>query len=352
MATKIAALPKAAIQQNNKPVQIKKKAAPAKPSWSHFTDNQKNQDSAETPLPATSTPPENPEPVKTVLPPAPVKQRPAGLMPALTTSEVFKSKVAKPTTTVNPVPNTLKEANPKPPEIKLVGDKKKNNFAGLRKFLTYSGIAAVIVIAVTSGAGLVWWLFSNSSQAPTVDLAKEETQPVQQDLVAYGQNIRILLPLQKKELWQDILSNRESSGSGLVLILLMKNDSTPATTSEILDTINWPSNSAFLKNIEEVNFGLYSGTPFMVMKTTNFDAVFGGLLSSEPTLPEDLDLFISSSTEALASKFTDELIQNHDIRVLKNESGRDALVYGFVNSSNIIITSNRETFSEVATQVR
>ena len=185
-----------------------------------------------------------------------------------------------------------------------------------------------------------------------MNLVEENIQSVQPELVTYEQNVPITLPLRKEELWQDILNTKTSSSSGLVLLLLLNDDNTPATTSEILEKINWPSNSAFLKNIEEVNFGLYNGVPFMVIKTTNFDTVFGGLLASESTLSEDLSLFISSSTDKLSINFIDELIQNHDIRVLKSESGRDALVYGFVNRNTIVITSDRETFSEVANQIR
>lgn len=353
LATKFATLPKTEITQNDKPVQIKKKAAPAKPSWSHFTDTQKKQELEEASTPTTPTPPKTPEPIKTVLPPAPaVKQNSAGLMPAFKEPEVSKPIPTTPINTQSTTPPPVAAPAVSTPEIKVVGDKKKVSFAGLGKFLTYSGIAAVIVIAVTSGVGLVWWLFSNTSQTPTINLAEESVLPVRQDLVTYEQNVPTTLPLRKEELWQNIMNTESRSGSGLVLILLTNNNNTPATAAEILDTINWPSNSAFLKNIEEVNFGLYRNMPFMVMKTTNFDAVFGGLLSSEPTLTEDLDLFISSSTEALATNFTDELIQNHDIRVLKSSSGSDVLVYGFVNRSTIVITSNRETFSEVANQVR
>lgn len=353
LTTKFAALPKTKVPQNDKPVQIKKKVAPAKPSWSHFTGAEKESDlKEEAPLPTINTPPKTPEPIKTVLPSAPIKQNSAGLMPALTTPEVFKEKAPVPATTTSSVSISSKSTDSKPPEIKLVGNKKRANFAWLGKFLTYSGIAVVIVIAVTSGVGLVWWFFSNSSQKPTVNLVEENIQSVQPELVTYEQNVPITLPLRKEELWQDILNTKTSSSSGLVLLLLLNDDNTPATTSEILEKINWPSNSAFLKNIEEVNFGLYNGVPFMVIKTTNFDTVFGGLLASESTLSEDLSLFISSSTETLSVNFTDELVQNHDIRVLKSESGRDALVYGFINRNTIVITSDRETFSEVANQIR
>ena len=42
------------------------------------------------------------------------------------------------------------------------------------------------------------------------------------------------------------------------------------------------------------------------------------------------------------------MYNNRDIRVLKDENGEDALVYTFLNSTTILITTRREAIDAVA----
>lgn len=353
LATKFA-LPKTKAKEDDAPIQIKKKAVSEKPSWSHFTEKLSKPTPEEKAAPTISVP----EKVflqtnGTFLPPVQVREEP--LPPTSTPplpTEVAATKNIQSesiTSTIPSIPTTLES---KPPAIKIVGNKNKISFKGLGKFFTYAGMTIVIIIAITSGAGLVWWLFSNVGQSPTLSLTEENVPVTTPELVSYEDIVNISLPLKKEELWQSILNVEARAGSDLVLVSLMNPDNTPATASKILTTINWPANSAFSRNIEKINFGRYRGVTFIVIRATDFDSAFGGLLSAEAALPEDLNILTKDNTEALSDNFTDELIQNHDIRVLKKESGGDALVYGFVNRNIIIITSDRNTFSEVANHVR
>lgn len=345
LATKFA-LPKTKSKEATTPIQIKKKAEPEKPSWSHYTDKQTEPELAEKAAPSVPVSEKvDPQTKKVFLPPLQVEETPVASKPITP----LPAEVSEPNVAAT-VPSAATES--KPPAVKVVGGKNKNTFKGFGKFFTYAGVAVVIIMAITSGVGLVWWLFSNVKQSPTLSLTEETVPVVTPELVSYEDNVSITLPLRKEDLWQSILSVEARVGSDLVLVSLMNLDNTPATAAKILTTMNWPSNSAFSRNIEEINFGQYRGVTFIVIRATNFDSVFGGLLAAESTMPEDLDIFIEDNTEVLADNFVDELIQNHDIRVLKKESGSDALVYGFVNRNTIIITSDRNTFSEVANQVR
>ncbi|MEX0912912.1 MAG: hypothetical protein WDZ56_00100 [Candidatus Paceibacterota bacterium] len=345
LATKFA-LPKAKAKQDNAPIQIKKKSPPEKPAWSHFTGHQKDQVPQERVASATDVAEKvSEQPVATVLPPPPTeKTSPTTVptpMPTIATPPVTKE-----------TPEISEKIESKPPAIKFVGKKNKSSFAGLSKFLTYAGIVTVMIIAATSGIGLVWWLFSGSNQPQTLTSTSTPAPLIQAVLVNYEDNIRITLPLRKEELWQSILSAEARTSSGLVLVSPMNPDDTTPTTEEILAVVNWQANPAFLRSIEKINFGRYRGVPFIVIRTTNFDTAFGSLLSAEATLPKDLTIFTYENVEVLEGRFTDELIQNHDIRVLKKVSGQDALVYSFVNRNTIVITSDRDTFLEVANRLR
>lgn len=350
LATKFS-LPKRAPEQEVAPVQIKKKLAPVKPSWSHFEGVQNKEVSKEI---KQATPPVsekiNEKYNKTFLPETPVKTE----VPEPKPSSPLQTKEleTKPTPPIATPPIPTKQEAPKTPAVKLVGVKNNAPF-NIKALLTYGGIAIVVVLAVTSGAGLVWWLFSNNSnQSTTVNLPEENPQPIRQELVAYQNNVITKLPLRKEELWQSVLSTRDTTNPSLILVSLMNSENTPATPAEILRTMNWPSNSAFLTNIERINLGTYSGIPFIVIRTTSFDTAFGGLLSAESTLLEDLDIFAEDNNEIVTENFIDELVQNHDVRILRNQAGLDVIVYGFVNRNIIIITANKSSFSEIANLIR
>lgn len=350
LATKFS-LPKRAPEQEVAPVQIKKKLAPVKPSWSHFEGVQNKEVSKEI---KQATPPVtekiNEKYNKTFLPETPVKTE----VPEPKPSSPLQTKEleTKPTPPIATPPIPTKQEAPKTPAVKLVGVKNNTPF-NIKALLTYGGIAIVVVLAVTSGAGLVWWLFSNNSnQSTTVNLPEENPQPIRQELVAYQNNVITKLPLRKEELWQSVLSTRDTTNPSLILVSLMNSENTPATPAEILRTMNWPSNSAFLTNIERINLGTYSGIPFIVIRTTSFDTAFGGLLSAESTLLEDLDIFAEDNNEIVTENFIDELVQNHDVRILRNQAGLDVIVYGFVNRNIIIITANKSSFSEIANLIR
>lgn len=355
LATRFA-LPKAKTAEVSAPMQIKKKSAPQKPSWSHFTDNQKIASSEDKAVASTSSPVEIPEqkPV-VVLPPLPTEKNPVEPKP----ESVWPTPLMTPTPLPPPLtkssPQKVNESEPKPPEVKYVGKKHETKPSSqlVRTFLTYFGIAAVVIAAVAGGMTLVWWLSNNINLGSSnVSLTKENIPPARQELVTYDDKVDVSLPHQKTDLWQSVLNAKTRAGSDLVLVTPVNLDNTPATAAEILEIIDWQTNTAFLRSIEKINLGKYRDEPFIVMRVTNFDTAFGSLLSAEANLAKDLNIFIKNETEPLAAKFNDELIQNHDIRVLKKESGEDVLVYGFVNINTIVITSDRNTFVEVTNRLR
>lgn len=84
-----------------------------------------------------------------------------------------------------------------------------------------------------------------------------------------------------------------------------------------------------------------------LIKIDNFEKAFGSMLSWEKDIWQGLSQFLSPEDIKNISKFSfgDEIIKNHDSRVLKNEEGREIIAYTIFNKQFVIITTSREGLS-------
>ena len=102
--------------------------------------------------------------------------------------------------------------------------------------------------------------------------------------------------------------------------------------------------------------------PFFVLRVTSYDAAFAGMLQWEPTIATDLaPLYppypaVATSTAsttqvstgaATANSFVDSIVANHDVRILKDASGRSILLYGFRDKKTLIIARNAAAFTNI-----
>jgi len=92
--------------------------------------------------------------------------------------------------------------------------------------------------------------------------------------------------------------------------------------------------------------------PFLILTTSSYSFAFSGMLKWESTMATDLaDIFIHNDAVAQTS-FRDDVYENIDVRVLYSTTGSELLVYGFVNRTVLIITTNKNTFLEVVERLQ
>jgi len=125
------------------------------------------------------------------------------------------------------------------------------------------------------------------------------------------------------------------------------------------------SPGSFTRNLKEVAIGFDSdGEPYLVLRGSSYDSLFGGLLAWERSMSTDLaPLFglpvLNSYREqpgvnplATGPVFADEAIAGKSARVLRDEQGEDALVYTFLSNTVVVITTNRNSVLNVAPLIR
>ncbi|MFQ5788614.1 MAG: hypothetical protein ACE5H1_11620, partial [Thermodesulfobacteriota bacterium] len=141
------------------------------------------------------------------------------------------------------------------------------------------------------------------------------------------------------------------------------------SASDFLNTINAHLPASFLRSLKpEFMLGVHmqsGNNPFLILKTGFYENAFAGMLEWEREIKEDLaplfgpadfDLisnenFGTSAPPSTAPTFSDFVMKNKDVRILKDNDGEIALLYSFIDKNTIVITTNENTFSEVLTRL-
>lgn len=141
----------------------------------------------------------------------------------------------------------------------------------------------------------------------------------------------------------------------------------PATGGALIAALGFKAPDIVLRNIEpESTVGIVSAetvsSPFFILRVSSFERTFAGMLSWEKSLARDLSVLypsypvetpvVSTTTPATSTppvvtfipRFTDQVIANRDVRILKDEMGRSVLLYGYRDKETLIIARNEAAF--------
>lgn len=326
-------------------VMIAEKEAVPEASWSHFEGGKEVpavQPQSVAPAPVLPA-----EPAKPVIPPLPATD--AQPPEAVSTEQV----VARPTP-VEPVRLEIGQV-PRQKSARPVPRSSGRNF----RWLFYLGLGTTAIIAAIGGASLVTWLMGESPTTvvpvAVTDLPATFVTPVPQSSVA-----KVALPRTRAE-WYDSLLQIDSGEMATVIpIINIGGAERPATTEETMTMLALKTEPALNRSIKEITFMLIDNQPAIVLKVSAYDSTFGGLLLSEAVLSSELAPLFGETVSAtykvgvgtVPPEFVDELADNHDVRVLKDEMENERLVYGFTDQNTVIITTNKETFTSLSSRLR
>lgn len=157
-------------------------------------------------------------------------------------------------------------------------------------------------------------------------------------------------------------------------IRLLYTNSATTTDNSIFSAIRIPAPDILLRNINAngsmagiVNVGGTSQSPFFILSVTSYSSTFSGMLSWEPSMPNDLaGLFptyaensvmqtasttatttIPSPSKKVAIGFRDEVVDNHDIRIYRDAAGRSIILYGYWNQTTLVIARDPSSFDKI-----
>ncbi|HWU24334.1 MAG TPA: hypothetical protein VN086_01100, partial [Candidatus Paceibacterota bacterium] len=132
----------------------------------------------------------------------------------------------------------------------------------------------------------------------------------------------------------------------------------------LIRSMNLSAPDILLRNIDDTStVGVIragsESRPFMILKVNSYERTFAGMLAWEPTMAQDLASFYppyppAASTTATSSvavatppstTFTDAVVANYDVRILRDASGRSLLLYGYRGKDTLIIARDEAAFS-------
>lgn len=124
------------------------------------------------------------------------------------------------------------------------------------------------------------------------------------------------------------------------------------TTADLLDGLRAKASGTFLRSLDDnFMFGLYSTTdnsPFLMLRTENFDAAYAEILSWEQSIGNDLGGILGKPNyDYSRSGFVDVVYFNRDVRAILDVEGEPVIGYSFIDRGTIVFFANKLTLREV-----
>jgi len=131
---------------------------------------------------------------------------------------------------------------------------------------------------------------------------------------------------------------------------------------DFLNAINATVPTAFKQTLgTDYVLGIHvidENVPFLILTSESYGHTFSGMLQWERNIEEDTIPFFSPGGNfvkpAIADSentFLDTVIQNLDVRILRDKNGDVRLLYAFTNRGTLVITNNIRTLTELSNRL-
>lgn len=126
----------------------------------------------------------------------------------------------------------------------------------------------------------------------------------------------------------------------------------PADVRDVMQRLAPRIPPALIRSLDDAYMiGMYSHTgnePFIILTNTNYGLSWNAMLEWEKTLIEDVGVLFNVQVENPSEEktlFTDEALQNKDLRVVRDAERNIVLLYSFLDKNTIVITSTEDVFT-------
>lgn len=225
-------------------------------------------------------------------------------------------------------------------------------------------IVLVSLVAIGLGSATAWYFFGDIKSSEPITLVA-----IPADVNADRQ-IAVATPVSSAELLDGLTKAMKAAPAGITQLYptTVGNEGLvrPATSAEIfsvLDTTTAPG--GFIRTINRASFGAVDGeVPFIILKVQSFDAALSGMIAWEQSMSDDLWPFFGpvvtnsfdpnarTTNQIRPAFFTDTLINNRDVRLLRNELREERILYSFLDRNTILITTTRDAFVKLLPLVK
>ncbi len=282
------------------------------------------------PRPITAPPPP-PPPAPPPPPPAPKKEEPK-LAPLHTFTTDFADRIKETNASTASVLAAEQDAAPSAPKPE------KRERGSL--FVILAGILLIVL-----GAGGAYGAYIYLQTPGQIPLVPTAASPI-------FVNERELLSGSGSTLLESIATSvQKSLGANAVRLLYIENAS---STTNVFQQLTLGAPPVLLRNINDeadmagvINTGNES-SPFFILSVDSYGDTFAGMLAWEPRMATDLALLYPIATTGTTTSralFRDEVVANHDVRVLKDAAQQTVLLYGYWSPAVLVIAKDETAFA-------
>ena len=152
------------------------------------------------------------------------------------------------------------------------------------------------------------------------------------------------------------LNNLKPTGQELIQAAFIEaaSNNNPMAPVTVLNLLGLDLEKNLAQSISELRFGYTSEQqPFILMKVPNTIVAQGGLLLWEKNLYTDLaKIFVLDPIPQSSNlNFSDSTFAGRDVRLIKQPSGSEILIYGLINNT-VIITTTSSSYRELSILIK
>lgn len=276
----------------------------------------------------TPSVPANLQPVVPVIPASVPSSTPDIIRPAAPTPLAAVTEVASVPTT----PNVIDRTQPAPK--KSFRFQLQSIFTHTNRIVIAGGITACCIIAIGLGYRAYLQADTNTAAVTPTDI------PVFSQMVTSSEKTVAT----SKQVMLTALEAAAAAPDSLTEVMFTEPTSSSTLTAETFFTLfDIQVLTAFTGTITNISLGAYRTEPWILLKVTAAPTAQGGMLDWERRLSRDLSPWFGpeiATKKTSITDFTDSAVNGIDVRILKDTSGTERIIYGFVAPNYILITSN------------
>ncbi|MBY0538750.1 hypothetical protein K2P47_05140 [Patescibacteria group bacterium] len=203
----------------------------------------------------------------------------------------------------------------------------------------------ILVLVVGSGLGL------RAYQNTPAPIASEAVPATEETAFPGSANITETNFYTDKTQLSERLKTQTTDTDSLTEITFINETGAPLSAPDFLTLFGASVPFDFTASINNIRLGNYRGAPWILLTISDKNTALGGMLSWETSMGSNLAPIFSTTPVTSYDRFTDSIINGTDVRVMKNESGIEEIVYGFVGYDTLLITSNTTAFLNLAQNI-
>jgi hypothetical protein len=222
---------------------------------------------------------------------------------------------------------------------------KKNSTVPHTPWLRIALICVPVICIIVGGS--IYYNRAHTND-PIVDEVTPENTPTPQDtntLVLSGDNTTFIAELQ----------NKITAAEPGYTPLMITTDATPGsrnvTSGEFFAFLQTRLSPRTIRALDDTlivgSVTTEKNEPYIILTSGNFDVLFSGMLSWEPYMYEDLMPLFGTATFTNTPVFIDAVRDNTSTRILYDTTQKEVLLYSFINSNTVVITTSGEALAKI-----